>query len=75
LALAVKTTRYGCNWHGGHARYSKAAQQQLHKKFRDTRWAKDTPYWFGCQRSEWDKDYNKITTCEVKTWPKQAPLR
>jgi len=75
LALAVKTTRYGCNWHGGHARYSKAAQQLLHKKFRDTRWAKDTPYWFGCQRSEWDKDYNKITTCEVKTWPKQAPLR
>lgn len=75
LALAVKATRYGCNWHGGHARYSKAAQQLLRAKFTGTAWAKQTPYWFDCQRTEWDKDYNKVTTCVAKTWPKQAPLR
>ena len=29
LALAVRTTRYGCNWHGGHKAYSQPAQQLL----------------------------------------------
>ena len=33
LALAVRTTRYGCNWHGGHGSYSKPAQQLLATKF------------------------------------------
>lgn len=76
LALAVKTTRYGCNWHGSHARYSKAAQELLTKKFNGTPWQQQTPYWFSCQRKEWNKDFTeKVTTCEPKTWPKQAPLR
>ena len=75
LALAVKSTRYGCNWHGGHGRYSKPAQELLRKKFKDTVWAKATPYWFDCQRTELDKDYNKVTVCEPKTWAKQAPLK
>ena len=48
LALAVKTTRYGCNWHGGHGAYSKAAHDVLHKRFGDTAWAAQTPYWFDC---------------------------
>ncbi len=72
LALAVKATRYGCNWHGGHGAYSKPAQQLLKAKFPDTDWAKQTPYWFDCQRVEWDKDYNRITVCEAKTWPRQT---
>jgi hypothetical protein len=75
LALAVKTTRFGCNWHGGHEKYSKAAQQMLVRKFEATTWQKETPYWFGCRRTEWNADMSeKVTSCEPKTWPKQAPL-
>ncbi len=76
LARAVRTTRYGCNWHGSHETYSKAAQQMLVRKFEATPWQKQTPYWFGCRRTEWNKDFTeKVTTCEPKTWPKQEPLR
>jgi hypothetical protein len=75
LALAVKATRYGCNWHGSHERYSKAAQKLLQTRFRDTSWARETPYWFGCMNQQWDKDGNRVATCEKKSWPKQAPLR
>lgn len=75
LALAVKTTRYGCNWHGGHERYSKAAQQLLATKFAGTPWQQQTPYWFDCRRTEWSKDFTeKVTTCKPMSWPKQAPL-
>ena len=72
LALAVKTTRYGCNWHGRHRAYSETAQQLLKAKFGSTVWAAQTPYWFDCQRMEWDKDYNKVAVCAAKTWPTQA---
>jgi hypothetical protein len=72
LALAVKTTRYGCNWHGRHRAYSETAQQLLKSKFGSTTWAAQTPYWFDCQRMEWDKSYNKVAVCEAKTWPTQA---
>ena len=72
LALAVKTTRYGCNWHGRHRAYSRPAQELLKAKFADTNWTRQTPYWFDCQRVEWDKDYNKVAVCDAKTWPKQA---
>jgi hypothetical protein len=76
LALAVRTTRYGCNWHGGHAAYSKPAQQLLATKFAGTEWQKQTPYWFDCRRTMWNKDFSeKVTTCEPMTWPKQAPLK
>ena len=71
LALAVRTTRYGCSWHGRHRAYSKPAQQLLNTKFPGTSWAKETRYWFDCQRMEWDKDYNKVAVCDAKTWPKQ----
>jgi hypothetical protein len=74
LALAIKTTRYGCNWHGGHAAYSKVAHKLLQTKFGATEWAKSTPYWFDCQRSVWDKDYNKVVTCEPMKWePQKLP--
>ena len=75
LALAVKSTRYSCNWHGRHGAYSKPAQQLLNAKFADTSWAKQTRYWFDCQRMEWDKDYNKVAVCAAKTWPMQAVPR
>jgi hypothetical protein len=72
LALAVRTTRYGCNWHGRHRAYSETAQQLLKTKFGSTAWATQTPYWFDCQRMEWNKEYNKVAVCAAKTWPKQA---
>ena len=76
LALAVRTTRYGCNWHGGHGAYSKPAQQLLVTKFAGTEWQKQTPYWFDCRRTMWTKDFSeKVTTCEPMTWPKQVPLK
>jgi hypothetical protein len=75
LALAVRVTHYGCNWHGRVGPYSKPAQKLLKAKFASSKWAAETPYWFDCQRAEWDKDYNKKPVCEAKTWPKQAPLR
>lgn len=75
LALAVRAVRYGCDWHGGHKAYSKPAQDVLQAKFKDTAFAKQTPYWFDCLRGEWDANYNKVTTCKPREWPKQAPLR
>ena len=72
LALAVRATHYGCNWHGRHGSYSRVAQELLKTKFPASKWAAETPYWFDCQRLEWDKDYNKKAVCDAKTWPKQA---
>ena len=46
LALAVRTTRYGCYSDGPHSAYSKAAWTELHRRFPDTDWAKRTKYWF-----------------------------
>lgn len=48
LALAVKTTRYGCYSDGPHAVYSKAAWLLLHQRFGQTEWASKTKYWFSC---------------------------
>lgn len=48
LALAVKSTRYGCERAGGHGEYSRAAYEELHKRFpKDPRTAA-TKYWFNC---------------------------
>jgi hypothetical protein len=46
LHLAVKTSRYGCN-NEQTGSYSQAAFKVLHSKYSKTKWAKDTPYWFG----------------------------
>lgn len=48
LALAVKTTRYGCYFDGPHGVYSKAAWTLLHQRFGATDWANRTKYWFNC---------------------------
>ena len=70
LALAIKTTRYGCNWHGGHGKYSRAAYDVLHARFGTTQWATQTPYWFDCVNF-----YNQTSTtggkCPGPSWPKQ----
>ncbi|MDE2384984.1 MAG: hypothetical protein KGO53_10235 [Alphaproteobacteria bacterium] len=74
LALAVRVTRYGCNWHGGHGTYSRPAQELLKAKWPGSEWTAKTPYWFDCQRNVWDKSFNKVPSCAVQSWPKQAPL-
>ncbi len=71
LGLAVVTTRYGCNWHGGHGVYSKAAQELLKAKFPTSPWTAKTPYWFDCMNNVWDAEYNKVQSCKPQTWPKQ----
>ena len=72
LALAVRTTRYGCNWHGGHKAYSKPAQELLKSKFTTSDWTKKTPYWFDCMDNIWDKDSNKVASCKPHDWPKDT---
>ncbi len=51
LHFAVRATRYGCyNAAKSDAKptksYSREAFQLLHKKYEDSPWAKETPYWF-----------------------------
>jgi hypothetical protein len=45
LHLAVTTTRHGCT-DANSGRWSKAAFDLLHRKYGNTSWAKQTPYWF-----------------------------
>lgn len=71
LALAVKTTRYGCNWHGGHKAYSKKAQELLKAKFNGTSFAASTPYWFDCMDSVWNEKGERATSCRNRDWPAQ----
>jgi hypothetical protein len=75
LALAVRATRYGCNWHGGHKAWSKPAQELLKAKFPTSEWTAKTPYWFDCQYKAYDKAGNELKTCAPKQWPKQKPLK
>jgi hypothetical protein len=70
LAMAIRTTRYGCNWHGGHGPYSKAAYEVLHKKFGTTPWATQTPYWFDCVNF-YDQTSTAGGKCPGPSWPKQ----
>jgi hypothetical protein len=49
LALAVRSTRYGCQMQGGHGVYSKRAFELLHSRFPDGDAAKRTKYWFDCK--------------------------
>jgi hypothetical protein len=45
LHLAVKSTRYGCT-DKETGRWSKAAFDLLRRKYPNSTWAKQTPYWF-----------------------------
>lgn len=48
LALAVRTTRWGCQRDGGHGAYSRAAFELLHRRFPNTDAARRTRYWYDC---------------------------
>ena len=71
LALAVRTTRYGCNWHGPHRVYSRAAHDLLHKKFGGDE--------LGCHRRPTGSTAPTSTTArtrrtpaaKARDWPKQ----
>jgi hypothetical protein len=45
LHLAVRTTRYGCT-DDSTGKFSKQAFDILHKRFPNSAWTKQTPYWF-----------------------------
>jgi tetratricopeptide (TPR) repeat protein len=45
LHLAVRSTRYGCV-EDGLSSLSKKAFTVLHEKYSDSKWAKQTPYWY-----------------------------
>ena len=45
LALAVRSTRYGCT-DAATTQWSKQAFQFLHKHYPTSEWAKKTPYYF-----------------------------
>jgi hypothetical protein len=70
LAMAIRTTRYGCNWHGGHEPYSKAAYEVLHNRFGTTPWATQTPFWFDCVNF-YDETSASGGKCPSPSWPKQ----
>jgi hypothetical protein len=53
LALAVRSTRYGCQRQGGHGAYSQAAFRLLHHRYAGTGATKRTPYWFDCSHFFW----------------------
>lgn len=48
LALAVRSTRYGCQRMGGHGAWSRAAYELLHARFAGSDAARRTRYWFDC---------------------------
>lgn len=48
LALAVRSTRYGCQRQGGHGVWSRAAWELLHARFPQSDAARRTRYWFNC---------------------------
>lgn len=49
LALAVRSTRYGCERAGGHGAYSRQAFAELHNRYPESDRAKQTRYWFDCE--------------------------
>ena len=48
LALAVQSTRWGCDWAGRHGAYSHAAFDLLRQRFPGSPAAKQTRYWYDC---------------------------
>jgi hypothetical protein len=46
LHLAVRSTRYGCT-DVNTLKFSKQAFDILHKRYQNSTWTKQTPYWFG----------------------------
>jgi hypothetical protein len=72
LALAVRAARSGCRWAGSHKAYTQAAVGILQTKFKDTAWAKGTPYWYACLWHETaPRTGDRHPSCGPPQWPRQ----
>lgn len=72
LALAVRTTRYGCQRQGGHAAYSRAAFELLHRDFAGTPAATRTKYWFDCSHF-YERCGGRYKEAEAEAEPLELP--
>jgi hypothetical protein len=77
LSLSLRAARYGCNWAGSHKTYTQAAVGLLRTKFKDSHWAKETPYWYDCLWHDYppgQRSFERKPTCRAPVWPKQRRL-
>jgi hypothetical protein len=49
LSRGITVTRYSCQQDGSYASISRSAYKILQSTYKDSDWAKQTPYWFGCK--------------------------
>ena len=78
LALGVKAARYGCSWAGSHKAYTQAAVGILQTMFKETEWAKRTPYWYDCLWQSYGPEPTSIvkrSSCTGPRWPRQERPR
>ena len=78
LALSVKAARYGCSWSGSHKTYTQSAVGILQTMFKETEWAKRTPYWYDCLWESYGPNptsTDKHPSCVGPKWPRQEPLK
>jgi hypothetical protein len=76
LALAVRSTRYGCQFQGGHGPWSKAAWDVLHQRFPDSDAAKRTRWWFDCKHFTYGcSDSTKDDQIYVPDEPDPEPIK
>ena len=73
LALAVRATRYGCQFQGGHGRWSKAAWDTLHQRFPDSDAAKRTRWWFDCKHFTYGCSDDSTDDQAMLPWPDPLP--
>jgi hypothetical protein len=78
LSLSLRAARYGCNWAGSHRIYTQASVGILKTMFKDSRWARETPYWYDCLWQDYppgQQSFERRPTCRAPAWPKQQLLR
>ncbi len=73
LALAVRATRYGCQFQGGHGPWSKAAWDTLHQRFPDTDAARRTRWWFDCKHFTYGCTDKTRDDQSYVPWPDETP--
>ncbi|HKG75786.1 MAG TPA: hypothetical protein VKA79_16235, partial [Aestuariivirgaceae bacterium] len=75
---SLQAARYGCNWAGSHRIYTQATVGILKTMFKDSRWARETPYWYDCLWQDYPpgpQSFERKPTCKAPVWPKQQLLR
>jgi hypothetical protein len=78
LSLSLRAARYGCNWAGSHRVYTQASAGILKSMFKNSRWARETPYWYDCLWQDYPpgpQSFERKPTCKAPSWPKQQLLR